>query len=251
MCKLSILAKELQNIENSFLGIDGGNIDSKIWFCGIEFGGNIYKMAEYYADYVKFKENNGHKIPYRIGCPKDLESSIYDLYISEFIINLWDIKNTNRKKYLMENLYNQKCEIFKLNLYPLAKKNASTWDENITKEFNIIEEDYYNEYFDIRKKFLKNIINKYKPKKIICNVVKNSEHQFVEAFFDKNIKIEYTWEYVKHQKKKFKISEYSQNGFTLIIIPFLGMGNGNINSYDDVAFMANHLKHFYLKKELK
>ena len=51
---------------------------------------------------------------------------------------------------------------------------------------------------------------------------------------------------INDKLKKFKIIEVSNNDLSLIIIPFLGMGNGNLNSYNDVINTANYLRDNYL-----
>jgi hypothetical protein len=242
--------EKLKNKDNySFLGIDGGNIEKAVWFCGIEFGGNIKMMEEYFNLQVKFNPKNNS--PYRDDCVGIYMDSKYDRSLSKMYIHLFK-EDKDIDEVLKKVLYSMDSEIFKLNLYPLAKKNAGKFDENITKIFQIAEEKYYGEYFDYRKEFLKKINKEFRPKNknriIICTAVKNSETQFVEAFFHKDKKIEYTWKYLENNGKTFKISVYNQDSTTLLIIPFLGMGNGNLNSYEDVIFMANHLRDKYLKK---
>ena len=44
---LNIEFEKIKKDDRSFLGIDGGKIDSKTWFCGIEFGGELEGMSEY------------------------------------------------------------------------------------------------------------------------------------------------------------------------------------------------------------
>jgi len=95
MAELKYLKTELEKIKNgedSFLGIDGGNIKSKIWVCGVEFGGTLEDMADYYNKIVKSKEINNFKIPFRKSAG-NFEKSKYDLFLSEFIINLFNLKN--------------------------------------------------------------------------------------------------------------------------------------------------------------
>ena len=248
------LKTELNKIEqgkSSFLGIDGGKISSKIWFCGIEFGGTLDEMSEYYKNTTKYYDSDKFSlpIPYR-EASENLKTSKYDLYISEMIINMFKIQNISRSDYFKNKLYNENSDIFKLNLYPLSKVNTG-WDKNITKIFKITQNDYYNKYFEFRKVFLKSLITTFKPKKIICTSVKNSELQFVEAFFGNKAQLNYERRYIElmginDKLKKFKIIEVSSNDLSLIIIPFPGTGNGNLNSYNDVINMANYLRDNYL-----
>ena len=247
----SELEKVIKN-GRSVLGIDGGNINSEVWFCGIEFGGELKAMETYYKSVVKTYEvfDFDLAIPYRENAG-DFESSIYDRYLSAMYINLFKeitLKNGDNTdeivKVLQEELYHQNSKIFKLNLYPLGKKDTG-WDKNIETVLQIKKEEYYNDIFKNRKRFLKELVDKFEPKTIICTATNEYKEDFVETFFNDETNIEYSWEYVTTPKlKKFKISTYQNNKTSLIIIPFLG--RGNLASYDDVIYMANHLKTHYL-----
>jgi len=260
MIQLKYLKQELAKIKEngrSFLGIDGGNINSKIWFCGIEFGGSMEEMEKYYKSTVNYYREKEFDVPFRENVG-DFKGSIYDRYLSAMYINLFKsevLKDGNDtkpiEKVLNDELYNQDSKIFKLNLYPLGKKNTD-WDPLIEKNFNLSKKVYYEEFFDKRKQFFKELVKEFTPNKIICTSVKDTESQFVEAFLKNDLKIEYRWEYLSirnnlEKKKIFKISEYRQGNISLLIIPFPGMGKGNLNSYDDVIFMANHLQSNYFK----
>lgn len=248
MKNLDYLINELKKIENnedSFLGIDGGSIVSKIWVCGVEFGSDLKQMEKYYEEgYVKYINN----IPYREDCPEYFLKSTYDRYLSIMYNNLFNkkpfstpINKDSIEKILKENLYNTDSKIFKLNLYPLAKKDTS-WDKKIENQLNIKKEKYYNEIFNNRKFFFKKLIKEHKPEIIICTSPKHFENEFVEAFFDKNLPNTYTWNYINDGE--FKISEYD-NGITkLVIIPFLG--RGNLASHNDVIEMSDYLRTKYL-----
>ena len=255
MSEYSLLKSELKKIKvngRSFLGIDGGNINSDVWFCGIEFGGELKAMENYYNSVVETYEvfDFDLEIPFREGAG-DFESSIYDRYLAAMYINLFKeitLKNGDNTdeivKVLQEELYHQNSKIFKLNLYPLGKKDTG-WDKNIETVLQIQKEAYYNDIFKNRKRFLKELVDKFEPKTIICTATNAYKEDFVETFFNDETNIEYSWEYVTTPKlKKFKISTYQNSKTTLIIIPFLG--RGNLASYDDVIYMANHLKTHYL-----
>jgi len=242
---------KIERGEPSFLGIDGGKINSKIWFCGIEFGGTLKEMSKYYKNTTKYYDSDKFvlPIPYRADAG-NFETSKYDLFLSEMIINMFNIQNISRSDYLKDNLYNKNSDIFKLNLYPLSKVNISS-NEEINDIIKIPTDDYYNKYFELRKVFLKSLITTFKPKKIICTSVKNSELQFVEAFFGNKAQLNYERRDIElmginDKLKKFKIIEVSSNDLSLIIIPFPGMGKGNLNSYNDVINMANYLRDNYL-----
>ncbi len=43
-----IFIENFENLGNNIMDIHGGNIGSKVWFCGIEPGGDIKKSLEGY-----------------------------------------------------------------------------------------------------------------------------------------------------------------------------------------------------------
>jgi len=247
---------KIKNNEDSFLGIDGGKIDSKIWICGVEFGSLLKEMEDYYSNEktVMHEEKEGFKIPYRINAGQ-FENSKYDLFLSEFVINLFNKENIKRNDYLKNYLYNSNSDIFKLNLYPLAKINTD-WDKTIDDIFKITKEEYYGYIFNNRKRLFNKLIIKFMPKVIICSITKGTEDIFTNAFFNQNEWLSFKMEIVnckiedRGKSKTFIISVYKKNDLSLIMIPFFGMGNGNLNSHDDVIFMAKYLKENYLKKIL-
>ena len=92
--------------------------------------------------------------------------------------------------------------------------------------------------------FMKELVNKFNPQRIICTVTNGMEEEFVNAFLNRNKIVDISSEYIKTtSKKEFKISKYKTNKITVIVIPFLG--RCNLNSYNDVIFMADYLRNNY------
>lgn len=247
---MEFLKKELNRIitnGRSFLGIDGGNINSRVWFCGIEFGGDLMEMEKYYKSIIKYNPINEFDlpIPFRMNAG-GFEKSTYDRFLSAMYINLFKadkLHNGNDtkpiEKVLKEELYNKNSKIFKLNLYPLAKKSTE-WDKAIENDLGIKKEIYYEDIFNKRKKFFKELVKKFQPEKIICTSTNEYRDEFIEAFLNENETIDYKWNYLIGDNKKFKIFEYKTDKTTLIIIPFLG--RGNLSSYKDVINIADYLR---------
>jgi len=250
---LKILKREMLKIEDnghSFLGIDGGNINSDVWVCAVEFGSDIWGMEEYYSEYNKTQVVKGYDVPYRTSCPNIFLKSPYDRFLSAFYINLFNnetistpVDTTIIEKVLKEELYNKNSKTFKLNLFPIAKSDIG-WSTTIESEFGISKDTYYNSLFRKRTQFLKKLINEFKPKLIICTSPKDHQNYFVEAFLNGDENINYSWEFIKLRDKNFKISVYDNKKTKIIIIPFLG--RGNLSSYSDVLSMANHLRKKFL-----
>jgi len=253
MVGLKFLKEEMGKIkenENSFLGMDGGKISSNIWVCGVEFGSDVELMAKYYNTFVKYYEERGLKVPYRKDCPKIFLKSTYDRFLAVMYICLFkeeEIKlplDAERiEKVLKKELYNENSEIFKMNLFPLAKKDVS-WNADIENIFGISKEIYYGSFFNNRMGFIKQIIQKFEPKLIICTSPKDYKDYFVEAFLGNNEIINYSWDYlVINEDKKFKISLYDNGKTKVVIAPFLG--RGNLSSHYEVALMAKYLRKKY------
>ena len=248
MEKFSFLKNEINKItENgeSFLGFDGGNINSKTWFCGVEFGSSLETMSSYYSEYVKYYNLNGFDIPYRIDCPKYFINSTFDRLLTYLYINLFkDLLSKNDEKkqiddILKNELYNKSSNSFKINLFPIAKSDIS-WANSITEILKIKKEIYYQNLFEKRSIFVKKLILKFNPDTIICFSPKNYSNFFVEFFFNKKEKIEYQWDKIILDNSEFNISIYKSKKIKIIIVPFLG--RGNVNSYEKVKILANYLK---------
>jgi hypothetical protein len=253
MSSLKHLKEELEKIKTdgkSFLGMDGGNINADIWVCGIEFGSNLEQMESYYQTHVKYYNHKGYNVPYRENCPEYFLKSTYDRFLTAMYIRFFTVFNLTPpvdtkeiEGFLRTELYHKDSQIFKLNLYPIAKKDTG-WDKTIEDELGIKKENYYGDIFKKRMLFIKKLVANFTPKIIICTSPKDYENKFIEAFFDRNEKINYSFDYLELDKKQFKISEYDNGKTKVIIIPFLG--RGNLGSYEDVLNMGEYLAKKYI-----
>jgi len=254
MSEYDYLLKELEKIKNgedSFLGCDGGNINAKIWFCGIEFGGTPEEMNTYYKDYIIPNINDENKIPYRKKYTGKFLQSPFDRYLT--IMYLILLKGYNFDKNVDSNLisnvlkselYNKDSESFKLNLFPIAKKNVS-WNKKIEEELKVDRNEYYSTLFNKRAKFFKKIISRFTPETIICFSTKNYSDLFIKAFLSKKNKIEFQYDIFidRNNKEHFiKIIHYKKTKY--IIMPFLGMGN--LTNHEDVINISEFIKENYI-----
>lgn len=247
--ELSLINKEIDEIKEngrSFLGIDGGRISSKVWVCGIEFGGELDKMEKYLLSCVKKKSIEGFdlEIPYRTDSG-GFEKSTFDRYLSLMYYYLFKKEHdtdegVNKIDHIIKNkLYNSGSEIFKLNLFPLAKKSTS-WDKELEKEFGIPKLFYYGEMFDMRKKFFQELLNKFQPELLICTSTKEYQQLFEETFVSKGIDVLFQWDYIQSGNSTHKISTYRINNLTVLIIPFLG--RSNLSSHSDVKLVGEYIR---------
>jgi hypothetical protein len=240
--------EKIRNNESSFLGIDGGNIKSKIWFCGVEFGATLTEMENYYFNYASSYQVENLQIPYRIDCPEKLLKSFFDRALALMYSIIFDnsdhLDKTRIDIILKNELYNKVSKIFKLNLFPLAKTDIG-WNKDFENKFNITKDEYYDLLFENRKSFLKEIVKQFSPKTIICFSPKEYSDLFIDVFFENKISINYEKDFiVLNNGKRANIKILYSNNLKVIIIPFLG--RGNLNSYDNVILMTYYLKMNYL-----
>ncbi len=210
-------------------GIFGGNPEGKIWFCGIEFGGD---EIEFRFDLGKYNYENCI-LPYwdsefKKHWKNEYTSWQFQQKQAKVVCNILD-SNLYWRDYLRDNLFSENGDTFSLNLFPLNFKNVdpSHW----TKEHFInigfsSKVEYISWCIQNRFPSLKELVNKHKPSVLICagstykdyfsiafldNASDKFEKRTFESFdINKNKKIEWT-----------KIN----NGNTLLIItPFLGQG---------------------------
>lgn len=251
MKKYPLISEQLNSIKNgepSFLGMDGGNIDSEFWLCGVEFGSDLSVMEKYYKKTVRSYSKNGWEVPYRDQCPSEFMNSSFDRRLAYFYSTLF-IKNEQPTKneideILNDNLYNQNSKIFKLNLYPLSKPDLS-WDKEIEEYLEISKEEYYDSIFKNRISFIKELVKTYSSRTVICFAPTNFSELYIDVFFKDNENLNY----IKDQttlknNREAKIKVISNQHIKLIIVPFLG--RGNLISYDDVMLVAKYLKSKYL-----
>lgn len=241
--------KKIKNGESSFIGMDGGNPNSDYWFCGIEFGSHLKEMANYYEKYIEFNEVEKFLIPYRKDCPDIFLKSFFDKYLASiYSILFLDNELPNKEEIdliLKKKLYNKTSKIFKMNLFPLAKKDVS-WDKTFESNLKISKSEYYGKIFNNRIKFIKELSEKFKPKNIICFSTKEYSEYFERTFFNENEKIEFQFDSIKlKNEKRGNIKVYKNGVLNVIIIPFLG--RGNLASYEEVRIMTNYLKEKYIE----
>lgn len=248
------LITELEKIKNgrdSFLGCDGGNIESNIWFCGVEFGGTPNEMNTYYKDHIQFYKKDNLQIPFRENYKGKFMQSKFDRYLTAMYLVLLEkldfdktIDSSKIDEFLANILYHKNSKSFKLNLFPIAKKDVS-WDKEIEEKLNIERNQYYSSIFNQRAKFFKKITSLYSPKTIICFSPANHSDYFIRAFFNKKESLKFTYDYFIDRNNKehlIKIIESSRTKY--LIIPFLGMGN--ITNYEDVIKLSNFLNDNYI-----
>lgn len=161
----------LKQWAQSLAGCDGGNIEAKIWLCGIEWGGG--SVEHYYDKDLPNEIKNGsvhheHKL-------FDWKDSITYPYGRSFA-KLWTaVKGNEVATYRSELSKLDGSELFKLNLYPIAfdSTDPQLWHENRLDVITGFKDKHlFNTWcFFNRFPAYSQLRSKHKPKLIVCTGV--------------------------------------------------------------------------------
>lgn len=154
-----------KNFETFCKYLGAGNINSKIWFVGVEEGGkpvsekNLEKQLSTCKKGTQFFDNASSNTPvWNI-----ISTLLYDKFSKVHKLNIDEYR---------EKLFSKEYSYFFLTeLFPLPKINISNWPENYFKIFGYNNNDYYKYLSDIRSYRYPIIFNKWnevKPKLTIC-----------------------------------------------------------------------------------
>jgi len=228
----------------SFSGCDGGNINGKIWLCGIEWGGGDYSIE---LDFQKETLLMNSSIPHRT--PEDRNKilrnenrrSTYDINAYKLLSVIHEEKSlkmidyrawVNRVKPFEEN-----SDYFKLNLYPISFKttNDALWNENWKQKTGIENKYLYRlSCWKYRFPIFKELVNTYNPQLILC-VGKSYTTDYLLAFeglekinFSGNIKTE------SIENDELLWLNINNNQTILCITPFL-TNAGNLVGNDKIS----------------
>lgn len=196
----------------SFSGCDGGNINSDIWICGVEWG------YEYATD-------EDRKKYYKTGLSEEIKNGVVKLNSDYDIFNDTQANfNLNVTKLYTAITGEGKGELLKLNLSPIAfrNKNKNLWNDDVIKATGYKTKDNFIKDLDNLSRF-KNITNEYNPKLIIC-VGNTDRDRFKNAFFG-NKEINYEYKTIKpehsnaNQNNRY-IYYVEHNNILLVVVPF-------------------------------
>lgn len=225
--------EQLKNYINSYSGIDGGNRKSRIWFCGIEYGGAAEKLdgniCAYTLDQVKgwdddFKNLNTWK--------NERRKWTFNRTIAKIMATMiYGAKAANTKEcwetYYDKQLFAPCGNEFKLNLFPLAFRNTSEWVKS-TSCFQ--KKDHYYDFcrkgrFDLLRK-LRSDLN---PQIVVCFGLR-CKSDFEKAFgFSESIECHFS--VAKNERRRYFSSENGDS--RLLILPFPNRRYG-LNSWEAV-----------------
>jgi len=229
----------------------GGNINSKLWFCGIEWTDWIdwTNLEVAYKIQSELFPNKGHFIKYKdkeVEIPfvteewekkNPLRKSQFDQKIAKILLSYlgkhWDKRNKynfeHYHNYMQNRLYRIDGDIFKLNLYPLDKQKLSTWDVKMSQRTGCITAfEYYAKCIEYRFPLIKSLTDKYSPDVVVC-IGNEHMNEYIAAFWGREILRDKNGDYseiVPTEKfplsNNLSVSVYSTKTPILIGLPFLG-----------------------------
>ncbi len=221
--------KNIEKWANSFSGCDGGDINSSVWLCGIEWGysGVTDNDREKY-----YKE----ELPTWIKRGEEKQNTSYDFFEdkdeqgNEYPFNL-----AFKKIYSsIQKDLNFPNKIFKLNLSPVPfnKDDNELWTQNIIDATGLATKNDFMKYIISLHRFSK-IRQKKTPKLIVCIGVSRKE-EFLHTFFgenDLNLKQEIIKPHINEKSQNNRYIHYVKSDNTLLVVlPFSTCANGCLNS---------------------
>ena len=217
--------KNIEKWANSFSGCDGGDINSDVWLCGIEWGYSDAKDEEREKYYEK-------ELPTWIQKGAENIDTEYDFFKDtdengkEYQFNL------KFKKILKELNFSSK--ILKLNILPIPfnKDDDTLWTQNIVNASGFTTKNEYVKYIVSLHRFSK-IRNEKKPNLIVC-VGTSRKNEFLHTFFEKN-NLKFKKEIIRPnidangQNNRY-INYLKHDNTLLVVLPFLTYYRNCLNS---------------------
>lgn len=214
-----------------FSGCNGGNIGSKdnpsIWVCGIEWGTGYTADSLRYNIYDEKWENNPNFGDGELDDSRFNQVVYKVLYALNGSDDLADYMDFAKQHHIF--MQDSQSPYYKMNLYPISFPNTdhSHW----TKEFSEItgfkdKDDYLNACEQHRFPMMKNWVQTYCPKLILC-FGKSYADDFNLAFSDNQTKF-FAIE-INELTLQYKVND---NGTIIVVLPFPNMPTG-LKSYDD------------------
>ena len=219
--------KQLKDYINSYSGIDGGNFKSRIWFCGIEYGGAPELLDGKIKSY-ELKDVKGWNDDFKNQHPwEERQKWPFNRAIAKIMATL--IHGPDGKKlwqgYYENQLFTPAGNDFKLNLFPLAFRDIKGWVESScfqkkTQYYDFCRKDR----FDLLCK-LRSDLN---PQIVVCFGL-CCKSDFEKAFgFSESIECHF---YAKNERRRYFHSEKENSG--LLIFPFPNCRYG-LNSWEAI-----------------
>ncbi|MCW9711133.1 hypothetical protein L5B71_09845 [Avibacterium sp. 21-586] len=235
-----MVSEQFKRTALSLAGCDGGNPASEIWFCGLEHG---YDLSEKLDEFLQLPHDKSPIYSWdHPDCVGDWKY-VYNRKICWFLRYFYHLElyhNENMEALVKRHhiLYSEQANGigFKLNMYPLPFKNRSSinWEENYQKATGFSSfSEYKNWCIEYRGKYFRALLEKYRPKLIVCTGI-SEVNNFVRCFTGKD-----NFTYSNNAEIKIAYAKFKE---TLICVcPFFTNSSG-INSYAKMEALVKDIK---------
>ncbi|HGO5823848.1 TPA: hypothetical protein ACK3JW_001530 [Mannheimia haemolytica] len=220
----------------SFVGCDGGNPKSDIWFCGLEWGG---KQRNELDRPIQEKELYSWS-------HEEFEGAWTAQYNQKICWFLWYFHNLKWDNGENSDIFVKRHHIlysqqesgigFKMNMLPISfpNRNSIDWSTSLKTLTGLNSFNEYRQWcVTHRGKFFRKIVQKYQPKVIVCTGISEVSH-FIQFFTGEN-------EYEIQLTEQFKFYHSKFKNTLICVVPFFGGASG-INSYAKMESLVAHIK---------
>ncbi len=248
---MGLSKEECESWANKLIGYQGGNRDSSLWFCGLEYQDKDLKSL------INDENILGNDFLTESESEKEVNSERFN----KAIVSIAKKLLSNPPEDINKKLFTQNGPIYKINLYP---PGLSRTDHQYSKD--IIKHLNYNSKSDIRnsllwgeyKRFRKlNEIVTNKSRLIIC-CSRNEESVFKQVFLGiKNIvhssEPKPIGKYGKKSMKYITIHHgiVNNHDIVLAIVPFLSGNPSSPTSENEKDMLTDEIKEFLKSRNIK
>lgn len=244
--------KSFESVARSFYGCDGGNLQSKIWFCGLEWGGDLQwpegqegKALITQGEDYGYQNESLHWVDYcdnvswSEGFGDGLANGV-NQKICWFLNYYLGLDRTDSYQYVPfvqqhEICFNTENGLgFKMNLFPLnAQKHDHQWDQYRAQYTGCMDRASYESWcIQHRGEFFRSLVAEHNPEVIIATG-KTHAHKFMHFF---GVPFESMTE-VAGQEITIAYCKLPYSDTYLVISPFFGGASG-INSFTKMQELA-------------
>lgn len=231
-----MVTEQFKNTSLSFAGCDGGNPQSDVWFCGLEWGGEQRNELD-----KPIQESEIYAWSH-----EDFEGAWLAQYNQKICWFLWYFHNLEWNNGENSDIFVKRHHIlyrqqengigFKMNMLPIGFPNRNNIDWNTTLKTltGLNSFDEYRQWcVTNRGEFFRNAVIKYQPKVIVCTGISEVDN-FMQFFTGKT-------EYENAITEKFKFYHSKFENTLICVVPFFGGANG-INSYEKMESLVSQIK---------
>jgi hypothetical protein len=205
-----------------YSGCDGGNLKGEVWVCGIEYGGGVVESDLRFDPMLEPwcwpEESIDEALSYQYN--RKL-AKLYAAIKGEPVGMCMDVAKRDR-------IFQKDGPMFKLNLYPIAFKNASDelWEEWIYKKTGLPTKSLYRAWCQIHRfKAIRSWVAEYSPK-LIIGTGRGYLSDFVLAFGGLECLYDGTGRTEKIGDRDLFIRSVNGGRTQLAVTPFLGNRHG-------------------------